>query len=306
MLHGVKVFQYGSHHEYRGEITTLYNHENYSFPFLEDKISVSYRNVLRGLHGDSVTHKLLGCLHGAVYFVMADARPESPTFGKWESMGLNDKNRSLVLIPPGVYNAHLCLTDKCTFWYKLSTPYSGPENQKTIRWDDGELNIDWPIDNPILSLRDRYGDHLSDVCEKQTSDSTIICASGYYNPLHSGHIQMLEASKRLGDKLVVIVNNDYQVALKGSTPFMSETERVEIVDSLRCVDEVVLSIDNDRSVSKTLEMVNPTIFANGGDATQDIVREREVCERLGIQMVFGVGGTEKIQSSSSLIKNVRV
>lgn len=128
----------------------------------------------------------------------------------------------------------------------------------------------------------------------------VICTSGYFNPLHKGHVEYMEKAKALGDKLVVIVNNDRQRALKGSKEFMDEQERMIIVRALRCVDEVVLSIDEDSSVSKTLEMIKPDIFAKGGDRFNSEIPEAKVCERLGIEMVDGLGG--KIQSSSWLLK----
>lgn len=127
----------------------------------------------------------------------------------------------------------------------------------------------------------------------------IVATSGYFNPLHKGHVEYLERARLLGDKLVVIVNNDLQRALKGSKEFMDEDERMQIVRALRCVDQVVLSIDNDSSVCKTLEMVNPDIFAKGGDRFATEIPEAEVCRRLNIKMVDGLGN--KIQSSSWLL-----
>ncbi len=121
-----------------------------------------------------------------------------------------------------------------------------------------------------------------------------VCTSGYFNPLHKGHIELLRHAKSLGDHLTVIVNNDIQVGLKGSKPFMDEQERCEIVRAVRYVDEVVLSVDNDRTVCKTLKMINPDIFAKGGDSVVDNVPETGICK-----IVFGVGGG-KIQSSSWL------
>ena len=143
-----------------------------------------------------------------------------------------------------------------------------------------------------------------DYLEAISSQSkTVVAASAYCNPCHVGHLRMFEEAKRLGDFLIVIINNDNQVKLKGSVPFMSEADRVEIVAAFACVDAVVLSIDEDRSVCKTLEMIRPNIFVNGGDV-QDAsqCREAETCQRLGIQMIFGVGGYDKIRSSSELIR----
>jgi rfaE bifunctional protein nucleotidyltransferase chain/domain len=126
-----------------------------------------------------------------------------------------------------------------------------------------------------------------------------VAASGYFNPLHKGHVEYLEKAKSLGDKLVVILNNDHQRALKGSKEFMSQEERMVILKALRCVDEVVLSIDMDPTVCKSLEMIKPDIFAKGGDRFASEIPEAEVCNRLGILMVDGLGN--KIQSSSWLL-----
>jgi len=129
-----------------------------------------------------------------------------------------------------------------------------------------------------------------------------VCTSGYFNPIHRGHLELLKQAKALGDYLIVIVNNDEQVKLKGSVPFMNQIERCEIVDAIRYVDEVVLSIDHDRTICKTLAMVQPDVFAKGGDSTPDNVPEKKVCDIHNIKLAFGIGGG-KIQSSSILIKN---
>ncbi len=129
----------------------------------------------------------------------------------------------------------------------------------------------------------------------------VVAVSGYFNPLHVGHLEMIEKSKKLGDKLVVIINNDYQVKLKGSVPFMSLADRVKIISALRAVDEVFVSIDRDKTVCKSLAKVRPNIFANGGDRhTLNDVPEYPVCQKLGITMVDGLG--RKIRASSELIK----
>jgi rfaE bifunctional protein nucleotidyltransferase chain/domain len=127
----------------------------------------------------------------------------------------------------------------------------------------------------------------------------IVAASGYFNPLHKGHVEYLEKAKSLGDKLVVILNNDHQRALKGSKEFMSQEERMVILKALRCVDEVVLSIDMDPTVCESLRLVKPHIFAKGGDRFASEIPEAKVCDELGITMVDGLGN--KIQSSSWLL-----
>jgi HAD superfamily hydrolase (TIGR01484 family) len=132
----------------------------------------------------------------------------------------------------------------------------------------------------------------------------VVAVSGYFNPLHRGHVSLFAAARALGDRLVVILNSDEQVKVKGSTPFMNETERATVIASLRAVDEVVISVDTDRTVCRTLADVRPHIFANGGDrASARDIPEAAVCERLGIEMVFNVG-EPKVQSSSWLLRNV--
>lgn len=128
-----------------------------------------------------------------------------------------------------------------------------------------------------------------------------VAISGYFNPIHSGHLDYIKEAKALGDYLVVIINSDKQVALKGSVPFMDENERARILTDNKYVDEVFISIDVDRSVCKSLEAVKPDIFANGGDRFSDNVPENGVCAKLGIKTVFQIGGA-KNESSSTLIK----
>ena len=129
----------------------------------------------------------------------------------------------------------------------------------------------------------------------------VVAVSGYFNPLHIGHLEMIEKAKKLGDYLVVIVNNDYQVSLKGSVPFMSEQDRLRIVNALRDVDEIFLSVDEDLSVRHSLKKVSPDIFAQGGDRHEGNIPEAEICKKFKIKMVDGLG--KKIRSSSVLIKN---
>ena len=125
-----------------------------------------------------------------------------------------------------------------------------------------------------------------------------VAVSGYFDPIHTGHLDYLELAKKLGDKLVVIVNNNHQCKLKKGKPFMDELDRIRIVESLGIVDEVFLSIDSDRSVCKSLEEIKPDIFANGGDRATSEVPESVVCKKYNIKMVDGLG--DKIRSSSSM------
>ena len=132
-----------------------------------------------------------------------------------------------------------------------------------------------------------------------------IIVSGYFNPLHKGHLEYLNQAKAIADKLIVIVNNDHQRALKGSKAFQDQEERVIIISNLKAVDEVVLSIDQDRTVCETIRYISEKFgkdydlaFANGGDQSNETIPEVSVCEELGIALLDGLG--EKIQSSSWL------
>jgi cytidyltransferase-like protein len=134
----------------------------------------------------------------------------------------------------------------------------------------------------------------------------IVIVSGYFNPLHKGHLEYFEQAKQHGDELWVIVNSDLQRELKGSKEFMKEDERLQIIQALRVVDFAIVSLDKDRTVRKSLGLIamfskgKRIAFANGGDQTNETIPEREVCEELGIELIDGLG--DKVQSSSWLLK----
>ena len=125
-----------------------------------------------------------------------------------------------------------------------------------------------------------------------------IAISGYFDPLHVGHLEYIELAADLGDHLTVIVNNDYQCELKKGKSFMPENDRVRIIQALSVVDTTFLSIDNDLSGCKSLAFVQPHVFANGGDRTLGEIPETKVMKEYGIEMVDGLG--DKIRSSSEL------
>lgn len=136
-----------------------------------------------------------------------------------------------------------------------------------------------------------------------------VAVSGGFDPLHIGHVRLFRAAGKLGDKLVVIMNNDNWLYAKKGFAFMPQKERAEIISSLPFVDKVVFTDhkknDTDKSVSRTLAKVRPAIFANGGDRFSKNVPEVAVCKELGIKMVFNVGQGGKVQSSSWMINNAR-
>lgn len=144
--------------DFRGAYVETYNKKLYreaaiDVEFVQDDISVSSRHVLRGLHGDQETWKLVSCLQGKFYLVVLNWDESSPQWGKWESFVLSDNNRWQVLTPPKFANGHLVLSDQAIFHYKQSTYYNRA-GQFTILWNDPRLNIWWPIKDPILSRRD--------------------------------------------------------------------------------------------------------------------------------------------------------
>jgi cytidyltransferase-like protein len=133
-----------------------------------------------------------------------------------------------------------------------------------------------------------------------------VIVSGYFNPLHKGHLELFRKAKENADKLWVIVNSDLQRELKGSKEFMDELERLEIIQSIRYVDYALISQDKDSTQCQTLETFSVMFgdkydlyFANGGDQTNDTIPEREACERVGIGLIDGLG--DKVQSSSWLL-----
>lgn len=139
----------------------------------------------------------------------------------------------------------------------------------------------------------------------------LVVNSGYFDPLHSGHLAYLNCAKKFGDLLFVIINNDYQANLKKSYVFLPEDTRVDIISNLKSVDFAIKSIDKDRSVIESLKLIHANfsdiadiIFANGGDINADNLREKDICKKLNIAIKFGIGGNSKIQSSSKLIEKV--
>ena len=151
---------------------------------------------------------------------------------------------------------------------------------------------------------------------------TIVIASGYFNPIHKGHIEYLQKASELGDELMVIVNSDLQVGVKGSKPFMDQSERSAIINAIKGVDGFMIGIDEDGTVCKSIEFLVKSyrdkryfdsayefpedcefIFAKGGDRKIGEIPEKKICDFLGVKIVDGLG--EKIQSSSELLKKVK-
>ncbi len=147
--------------DFRGQFVETYDEKLYKengidVTFVQDDISYSKKDVLRGIHGDNETAKLVSCLYGEVYFVVVNCDEQSEDFGKWQSFILSDENRIQIFVPPRYGNAYLVLSPDGLFSYKQST-YFTHGKQFSYRWDDPRFNISWPIQNPILSERDKFG-----------------------------------------------------------------------------------------------------------------------------------------------------
>jgi D-beta-D-heptose 7-phosphate kinase/D-beta-D-heptose 1-phosphate adenosyltransferase len=138
-------------------------------------------------------------------------------------------------------------------------------------------------------------------------NKVVVMVSGGFDPIHIGHIRYIQEAKAMGDKLIVVLNNDNWLKMKKGREFMPETERKEILEALTSVDEVLISLHSkntiDRSVCAEIMKVKPHIFANGGDRFADNIPEFKLCNDLGIKMVFNVGKGGKIRSSSDLLKD---
>ena len=151
--------------DFRGTYVETYNEDLYrqagiDLHFVQDDISVSGRHVLRGIHGDQATWKLVSCLWGKFYLVVVNWDPTSRQYRQWEAFVLSDQNRLQVLIPPQFGNGHLVLSDQAIFHYKQTTYYNR-DGQFTLSWNDPSLGIWWPVKQPIVSQRDEGVTHVS-------------------------------------------------------------------------------------------------------------------------------------------------
>ncbi|EHN6916805.1 dTDP-4-dehydrorhamnose 3,5-epimerase family protein [Campylobacter jejuni] len=162
ILKGVYIITPNKFKDLRGEIWTAFTEKDLgdiipkNIKFKHDKFINSYFNVLRGIHGDVKTYKLVTCVYGEVHQVVVDCRKDSPTYLKWEKFIINQENQKLILIPPNMGNSHYVSSKNAVYYYKLAYDggYLDAPDQFTYAWNDERINIDWPTSNPILSERD--------------------------------------------------------------------------------------------------------------------------------------------------------
>lgn len=163
LVKGVKIITPSVHNDERGTLFTTYYEEVYNdlvptgIHFKHDKFARSLQRVLRGIHGDTKSWKLVTAVYGEISQVVVDNRKESPTYEKWERIKINGLNPKLILLPPGVGNAFYVHSPEALYHYKLAYQgdYFDAEDQFTIKWNDPKISIDWPDENPILSTRDK-------------------------------------------------------------------------------------------------------------------------------------------------------
>ena len=163
MKNKITVFKNSSFKDHRGYYWTSWQDSKIKkIYFKHDKFSLSKKNVLRGLHGDKKTWKLISCPYGKLLLVVVDLQKSSKFYLKWRSWILSQQNGLQILIPPNHANGHLCLSNECLFHYKLSYKgrYIDAEKQLSIKWNDPKLNIKWGIKKPILSKRDNNSKFL--------------------------------------------------------------------------------------------------------------------------------------------------
>ena len=158
-LDGVKKIIPTIFEDFRGSYIEIYNknfmkENDIRINFIQDDISISYKNVLRGIHGDNTTYKLVSCLYGQFQLIVVNNNPVSRQFRKWQSFDMSIKNRFQILIPPKFGNGHLVLSNSAIFHYKQNTLYD-PSSQFTIKWNDPLYKFKWKINDPILSVRDK-------------------------------------------------------------------------------------------------------------------------------------------------------
>ena len=165
-IHGVKIIIPDRFEDCRGSYIELYDSKKFNLlcgeiTFVQDDVSISSKGVLRGLHGDFSTTKLVTVLKGRGYALIADNRQDSPTYKRWQAFTLSDQNMHMLLLPPGIGNSVLAMNKEIVYYYKQNTHFMEGQ-QFTIKWDDPKWNFWWPIKNPILSMRDERGGYTDD------------------------------------------------------------------------------------------------------------------------------------------------
>lgn len=157
--------------------------------------------------------------------------------------------------------------------------------------------------NKIIDLTKHSKEEIQEYLSELKKQKKVIATSGYFDPIHHGHVELFKLSKQLGDHLIVIINNDNQTIQKKGYCFMPAEEKAKIISEFSCVDSIFISIDEDQTQCKTLEYLKPHIFTKGGDRYIYEIPETPICRMHGIEIIDCVGA--KVQSSSDLIKKAK-
>lgn len=174
---GVVSIEPSAHGDDRGFFLETFKEEPYraagiSARFVQDNLSRSRKNVLRGLHFQRRQAKLITVTHGRIFDVAVDIRPDSPTLGRWHGSELSDDNHRQLFLPVGIAHGFCVLSDEADVWYKTTDIYR-PEEEGGLIWNDPELNIDWPVVDPILSEKDRRNPTLRELLGKRSRESSL-------------------------------------------------------------------------------------------------------------------------------------
>ena len=156
IINSLRLLEPDCYHDFRGYYWTLYNNKQSDIIYNHDKITVSKKYALRGIHGDSVTTKFISCVYGEAYCVVVDNRRYSKTYKNWYWTMLTHTNRKAIVLPPGVGLGYLIMSNEASMLYKWSYEGNYPDtnNQFTIKWNDSDIGIHWPISNPLIQQRD--------------------------------------------------------------------------------------------------------------------------------------------------------
>lgn len=159
----MKIIDLRNYPDERGNLVSFWKDTEYEINFVEDRFSYSTKNVLRGLHGDSTTWKLIVPVYGVMQVFLVPYNFGITDTRETTEIILNSKEPKGILLPPGYLNGHLCLSEECVFLYKWSDYYKGQRNQVSVRYDDSFLNLPWKTDNPILSSRDKNSNNFEEI-----------------------------------------------------------------------------------------------------------------------------------------------
>ena len=268
-----------SFQDHRGELYTTWNNEEFKehfgkdLDFVRDKVSVSRNNVLRGIHGDEKSWKLMSCTHGEVYYVVVDYRADSPNYKKWDWEILSDKNRKMLLIPPGFGCAFYVLSELSVVNYKWAYPgdYPDVDDQFSVRWNDPSIGVFWPCEKPVLSERDSSNESYlrSLVMRQLKSKNTGLTKS--LRDGHEDHFELRDVEYEFGTRKVYFKKDQEKYELlqgaRGGSTFLDENKTYdELIDETRRITKDLNEQDTlrIRELYEILKRANQSQYVSKG------------------------------------------